>query len=113
MEFISDLVSFIALKGRWRDIIVLNVHAPSEDKDDDIKDSFYEEIERLFDQLPMYHMDIRTIERNADVLLNAFKDIGLAVNIGKTKYMEIGRHRGMIPNAHVKIGSNSHKKVNT
>ena len=33
--------------------------------------------------------DIRTIERNADVLLNACKDIGLAVNTGKTKYMEI------------------------
>ena len=33
--------------------------------------------------------DIRTIERSADVLLNACKDIGLAVNIGKTKYMEI------------------------
>ena len=30
--------------------------------------------------------DIRTIGRNADVLLNASKDIGLAVNIGKTKY---------------------------
>ena len=26
---------------------------------------------------------IRTIGRNADVLLNAFKDIGLAVNTGK------------------------------
>ena len=36
--------------------------------------------------------DIRTIERNAVVLLNVCKDIGLAVNIGKTKYMEIGRH---------------------
>ena len=35
--------------------------------------------------------DIRTIERNADVLLNACKDIGLAVNTGKTKYMEIGQ----------------------
>ena len=28
-----------------------------------------------------------------------------------TKYMEIGRHRGMIPNAHIKIGSNSYEKV--
>ena len=36
--------------------------------------------------------------RNADVLLNACKDTGLAVIIGKTKYMEIGRHRGMIAN---------------
>ena len=32
--------------------------------------------------------DIRTIEINADVLLNACKDISLAVNIGRTKYME-------------------------
>ena len=57
--------------------------------------------------------DIRTIERNADVLLNACKDIGFAVNIGKTKYMEIGRHRGMIANAHNKISSNSYEKVKT
>ena len=57
--------------------------------------------------------DIRTVEINADVLLNAYKDIGLAVNIGKTKYMEIGRHRGIIANAHIKIGSNSYGKVKT
>ena len=57
--------------------------------------------------------DIRTIERNANVLLNACKDIGLAVNIGKTKYMEVRRHRGIIANAHIKIGSNSYEKVET
>ena len=57
--------------------------------------------------------DVRTIERNVDVLLNAFQGIGLAVNTGKTKYMEIGRHRGMIANEHIKIGSNSSEKVKT
>jgi hypothetical protein len=56
--------------------------------------------------------DIR-IERNADVLLNAYMDIGLAVNTGKTKYMEIGRHRGMIANEHIRIGINSYEKVKT
>ena len=56
--------------------------------------------------------DIR-IERNADVLLNAYMDIGLAVNTGKTKYMEIGRHRGMIANEHIRICSNSYEKVKT
>ena len=56
--------------------------------------------------------DIRIIARNADVLLlNACNDIGLAVNIGKTKYMDIRRHRGMIANAHIKIGSISYEKV--
>ena len=60
-----------------------------------------------------YSTDIITIEINADVLLNVCQDIGLAVNTGKTKYMEIGRHRGMIANAHVMIGSNSYEKVKT
>ena len=41
------------------------------------------------------------------------EDIGLAVNTRKTKSMEIGRHRGMIANAHIKIGSNSYEKVKT
>ena len=45
--------------------------------------------------------------------LNAYKNIGLAVNIGKTKYMEIGRHRSMIANAHIKERSNSYEKVKT
>jgi hypothetical protein len=33
----------------------LNVHAPTEDKDDDIKDSINEELEELFDQFYRYH----------------------------------------------------------
>ena len=36
-----------------------------------------------------------------------------SVNTGKTKYMEIGRHRDIIANAHIKIGSNSYEKVET
>ena len=43
----------------------------------------------------------------ADLLLNACKDIGLAVNTGKIEYMEMGRNRGMIANEHIMIGSNS------
>jgi hypothetical protein len=58
VEFVSGRMSYITLKGRWCDIIVLNVHAPTEDKDDDIKDSFYEELGRVFDQIPRYHMKI-------------------------------------------------------
>ena len=43
--------------------------------------------------------------------LNVCKDIGLAVKTGKTKYMEIERHRGMIVNEHIRIGSNFYEKV--
>jgi hypothetical protein len=58
VEFVSGRMSYITLKGRWCGIIVLNVHAPTEDKDDDIKDSVYEELEQVFDQFPRHHMKI-------------------------------------------------------
>jgi hypothetical protein len=32
------------------------VHAPSEDKSDDPKDSLYEELEQVFDHFPKYNM---------------------------------------------------------
>jgi hypothetical protein len=44
----------------WCDIIVMNVHAPTEDKIDDIKDRFYEELEHVFDKFPKYPIDTHT-----------------------------------------------------
>jgi hypothetical protein len=49
VEFISDRMSCLILRGRWCHTIVLNVHAPTEEKTDDVKDSFYEELERVSD----------------------------------------------------------------
>ena len=48
VEFVSDRVSYMVMRGRWCNIIVLNLHAPSEEKSDDSKDSFYEELEQVF-----------------------------------------------------------------
>jgi hypothetical protein len=44
VEFFSNSMSYITLKGGWCDIIVRNVHAPNEDKDGGMKYSSYEEI---------------------------------------------------------------------
>jgi hypothetical protein len=52
VEFVNDRMSYIILRGCWFHIIVLTVHAPTEDKTDDVKDSFYEELERIFDKFP-------------------------------------------------------------
>jgi hypothetical protein len=54
VEFISDGMSCIILRGRWCSVIVLNVHAPW----DDVKDSFCEEIGRVSDHFPRYCMNI-------------------------------------------------------
>jgi hypothetical protein len=66
VESVSDRMSYITLRGRWCDIIVFNVHAPTEDKCDDAKDSFYEEL-GVFDQFPKYHMKILSGDFSAKV----------------------------------------------
>jgi hypothetical protein len=53
VEFVSDRMPYIILRGRWCHI-VLNVHAPTEDKTDDVKDSFYEGLEHAFKNFPTY-----------------------------------------------------------
>jgi len=39
VEFVSDRLSYIVLRGRWCNIVVVNVHVTSEEKSDEAKDS--------------------------------------------------------------------------
>jgi hypothetical protein len=48
------------------------VHAPTEDKDDNIKDSFYEELEQVFYQFCRHHMKILLGDFNAKVVREDF-----------------------------------------
>ena len=43
------------------------MHASSEEKSDDSKDSFQKELEHVFDHLPKYHMKILLGDFNAKV----------------------------------------------
>jgi hypothetical protein len=63
--FVSDRLSYKILRGCWCDIIVLNVHAPTEDKSDVTKDIFYGEVERVFHQFWKYHTKIMLRNVNA------------------------------------------------
>jgi hypothetical protein len=53
----------MVLRGSWCNIVVLNVHAPTEEKSDDSQDSFYEELEQVFDHF--HHMKILLGDFNA------------------------------------------------
>jgi exonuclease III len=67
VEFISTRMSYIILRGHWCNIILLNVHAPCEDKGDDVKDNFYEELGCVLNQFPKYNMKILLGDFNAKV----------------------------------------------
>jgi hypothetical protein len=43
VEFVSDRMPYIILRGRWCYIVVLNVHAPTEHKIDGVKGNFYDD----------------------------------------------------------------------
>jgi hypothetical protein len=60
-------MSYIILTCCWCHIIVLNVHSPSEDKIDYVKDSFCEELGCVIDKFPECHMKILLGDINAKV----------------------------------------------
>jgi hypothetical protein len=67
VQFIRDRKSYIILRGRLCNIIVLNVHTPCEDNGDDVKDSFCEELGRVIDRFPRYDTKILLGDFNAKV----------------------------------------------
>jgi hypothetical protein len=60
-------MSYILLRDHWCQIIVLNVHVQTGDKINDVKDSLYEELERVFNTFHKYHMKILVGDFNAKV----------------------------------------------
>ena len=67
VDFVSDRMSYIVLRGHLCTSIVLNVHAPSGERSGDSEDSFDEELEQDCDYFPTYHMKIRLGDFNAKV----------------------------------------------
>jgi hypothetical protein len=86
VEFVYERVSYIVLRG----IIVLNVHAPSEEKSDDSKGGFYEELEQVFDHFPN-QMKIQLGDFKAKVgRENSFK-----LTIGNESLHQVSNNNGV------------------
>jgi hypothetical protein len=60
-------MSYTVLRGCWFDIIVLNACAPSEDKSDDSKESFNEELKQVFNHFSEYNIKIILGDVNANL----------------------------------------------
>jgi hypothetical protein len=60
-------MSYIILRSHWCNIVVLNVQAPCEDKGDDVKGSFYEELVHVFVLFHRYDINILLDDFNAKV----------------------------------------------
>ena len=48
---INEKICKIRLKGKFHNITVINVHAPTEEKTEEEKDKFYDDLQRTFERV--------------------------------------------------------------
>jgi hypothetical protein len=83
-------MSYIILRGRWCNIVVLNVNGPCEDKSDDVTDSLYEEQGCVFDQFPRYDMKVLLRDFNVKVGREDIFKLGMRLHTKLVMIMELG-----------------------
>jgi hypothetical protein len=54
---------------------------------------------------------IDTIKKNAETLIDASKEIGLEINVEKSKYKSLSRHQNVGENRDIKIANRSFENV--
>jgi len=57
-EPISDRICKLRMKGKFYNITLINIHAPTEDKEEGIKEQLYEELQRTQDSVPKHDVTI-------------------------------------------------------
>lgn len=69
IEFIpiDERLCALRLRSRFFNIALINVHAPTEDKDDDYKDNFYDKLQASLSKLPQNDVKIVLGDMNAQV----------------------------------------------
>jgi hypothetical protein len=90
VEFVSDRMPYIILRGLWCHIIVLNVHAPTQDKTDAVK-AASTRTWNVFDKFPKYHMEIPLGDFSAKIVGKVFltRQLGMKVYMKLVMIMEL------------------------
>ncbi|XP_008181905.1 craniofacial development protein 2-like [Acyrthosiphon pisum] len=64
---VNDRIRHMELECRWFNVILINGYAPTEDKEDEVKDIFYENLENECDRIPTNKVKILLGDFNAKI----------------------------------------------
>jgi len=64
---LNDRICYILIVGKVFDVIIINFYAPTKEKSEDIKKIFYEELESVYDTLPLHCAQMIISDMNAKV----------------------------------------------
>ncbi|RNL66056.1 hypothetical protein D7I40_24495, partial [Citrobacter sp. MH181794] len=64
---VNERICVLRIKGRFQNLSIVNAHAPTEDKEELVKDQFYQTLERIYDALPNYDIKMVLGDLNAKV----------------------------------------------
>lgn len=67
IEAVNERICYIHAVRRKFDTILINCYAPTEEKDEEEKSTFYEEVERIYDSLPRHCIKVIVGDFNAQV----------------------------------------------
>jgi len=57
-EPINERISKLRLKGKYHNITIINIHAPTEEKDEETKESFYADLQQIQEKVPKHDLVI-------------------------------------------------------
>jgi exonuclease III len=64
-EPISNHIYKLRVKGKFHNITLINIYAPTRDKEEDAKEQFYEELQKVQDRVPKHDLTIILGDMNA------------------------------------------------
>uniref|UniRef100_A0A8D8XD96 Craniofacial development protein 2 n=1 Tax=Cacopsylla melanoneura TaxID=428564 RepID=A0A8D8XD96_9HEMI len=66
-QTVNDRICKIRLKGKFRNVSIVSVHAPPDEKSEDEKDSFYETLDEVLSHIPRYDLTLVMDDFNAQI----------------------------------------------
>ena len=64
---VDDRICVLRIKGKFFSYSLINTYAPTNDKSDDVKDEFYEKLERTYGECPKHDVKVVIGDANAQV----------------------------------------------